>query len=175
MVQESVTFLAFTICWRIDFPDGSPSGASTSHPSGLSANANSSWWDSSLFNMSSPLLHRRYPASTLLRDDPTANSGIGWRAACQRSQHQNISGHRQSIAAPSTCIQDPESSHGVRDQDFPPPPLSLPSDHVWKSGVALLGVLTHVGRPYESLLAFGAAVRSLLPLHTSSRISALSR
>jgi hypothetical protein len=66
-------------------------------------------------------------------------------------------------------LPDRRRSLGVRMSDFPPPPPSLPSYRGWKSGVALESTLAQVGRPYEDSLAFGAAVRLGLPLHTPSR------
>jgi hypothetical protein len=44
-----------------------------------------------------------------------------------------------------------------------------PSCQGWISGVALRHTLAQAGRPYEGLLAFGAAVRLGLPSHTPSR------
>ena len=74
-----------------------------------------------------------------------------------------------SLPPQALPLPDRRRSLGVRMSDFPPPPPSLPSYRGWKSGVALESTLAQVGRPYEDSLAFGAAVRLGLPLHTPSR------
>ncbi len=110
-----------------------------------------------LFNLSPPSLHRRYPASSLLWGDPTSPRASAARR-CLRAAY------RRRLAT------DSWRSPGVRVSNVPrsPPPLLA-----WPRSDIGLRVGGHTCPGQASLhrgsLAFGTTVRLGLPSHTASR------
>lgn len=152
---ESVASLAFACSSKYALPADSSAFWPPLPPTGLSANMNVSWRDSALFNLSPPWLRRRYPASTLLWDDPTSPS---------------TSGVRRCLLAPYRHMPDPWRSLGVRLSNVPPlPPRILPRPRSEIGRRADEHAHPGPGSLQRGSLAFGAAVRFQLPFHTSSR------